>query len=261
MAGFFARLFGRGEPVEELPAAPVPARVIPRRIPEALGLVPLAEIQVEEGAAPPDFSWLDLHVDSSLIALPVSLPRFRSFTVIDVETTGLEVVYNDVLEVSALRFEGFHPTELFTCLVKPRKNKHVPTVAGDINKITDADIENAPYFSEIRGALQKFLAPAEMIVAHNLPFVVEFLYGSGIRFDPAKLYVDTLENSRRFLGSEQYFSPVRLSSFRLKDLCRFYGVPVREAPFAASGAYMTGLVFQHLLEDMAAYGTPKEASV
>lgn len=253
MAGLFSRLFGRKGPAEQVPSAPIPPITIPRRIPETLETVHIAEIAVENGAEPLNPCWLDLSLDTAIISPPIDLPEFQNFTVIDVETTGLDPVCHDVIEVTALRFEGFRPTEIFTSLVKPRKNKRVPTAAGEVNKITDAEVENAPYFSEICASLQQFLDPAKMIVGHNLPFDVRFLFISGIHWDPSKLYVDTLENSRRFLGSKRFFSPARISTFRLEDLCQFYGVPVVDAHFSASDCLMTGLVFWHLLEDMAAY--------
>lgn len=255
MAGLFSRLFGKKVPAPPIPEhpAPVTSPSIPRRIPELLKFVPVSDIALDVGADPLRPSWLDLSLDTSIISPPVAPADFGDFTVIDVETTGFDPVCHDVIEVTALRFESFKPSALFTSLVKPRHNMHIPSSASEVNMISDSDVENAPYFSEICASLQRFLNPAKIIVGHNLPFDVKFLFISGIHWDSSKLYVDTLENSRRFLGSKRYFVPTRLSSFRLEDMCRYYEIPFSDAHFSASDCYATGCVFQRLLDDMAVY--------
>lgn len=266
MAGFFSRLFGKrpsaappaAAPTPAPAPAPAPVRQVTRRIPAALAGVPLAKIELIANAAPPPSpNWLGFGLQYGTVVPPTNPAEFPSFVVVDVETTGLDCVSNEVLEVSALRFENFAPVELFTSLIRPRAFRHVPTVAGDVNKITDADISAAVYFSEISDSLQAFLDSASVIVGHNLPFDVNFLYKSGIRFDDSRLYLDTLTTAKKFMGYGGLFAPPRLTSFRLEDLCQFYGIPLDDAHVSAADCLSTGLVFHRLLEDMAAYEPPK----
>lgn len=46
-----------------------------------------------------------------------SSKRYRDFVVVDTETTGLKVGGNDIIEVSAIRFEDCKPVSIYTTLL------------------------------------------------------------------------------------------------------------------------------------------------
>ena len=69
------------------------------------------------------------------------LDRLGSFAVIDVETTGLKPVKDRIVEVSAIRFDGWEPVGRFSTLVNPEM--HIPDDAARIHGITDEDITDA----------------------------------------------------------------------------------------------------------------------
>jgi DNA polymerase III epsilon subunit-like protein len=100
--------------------------------------------------------------------------------VFDTETTGLikpGAVDIDqqpyIIDIFCLKVKHNGPKELevidtFESLVKPP----VP-ITAEINRITgiyDKDVENAPVFIEIQGALANFFLGTTRIVAHNLAF-------------------------------------------------------------------------------------------
>lgn len=264
MVNLFGRIFGKKtsstieEKTQEVPKTicPAPALTIARRTPDAVSSIPLADIKltVSPSVSP---SWLDYHLDTAVFSPPIDPFEYDTYTVVDVETTGLDPVSGEILEVSALRFEHFQPVQLFTALVKPEKFKSVPTAAAEVNKITDEDISKAVPFRRLRESLQTFIDEAPIIVGHNLPFDVQFLYRAGIVFSPEKCYVDTCYNSSHYLGYKGLFSPPRLTSHKLTDLCAFFNIPFDDAHFSASDCLATGLVYQALLEDMAKYVPPK----
>lgn len=258
MAEILKRLFGKKEPAVKNPSAPPPPppRQIPHRIPAALSAVPLAEISLKDAkAASPSF--LDLRLDTSVITPPVQPSEFGSYTVVDVETTGLDPVSGEILEVSALRFEDFKPVSLFTALTRPLHFRTVPPASAAVNRITDFQMNSAVYFHELRDGLQGFLSPASVIVGHNLPFDIKFLFKSGIHFPTDVLYIDTCYNAKKYLGKGGLSPSSRLSSFRLEDLCKYYNITFEDAHFSASDCLATGLLFKALLEDMATYEEPK----
>ena len=73
--------------------------------------------------------------------------RMSEYVVIDVETTGLQVGTCEIIEVAAVRFSDFSPTECFTTLLKSKKP--IPAEATQINNITDLMVSDKPYFNEI----------------------------------------------------------------------------------------------------------------
>ena len=263
MAGFISRLFGRkskdkdnDSPVSFAIREPL-KRSVPRRIPAALSTIPLADVTIGDSEAPRN-SWLDLSLDTTVFSPPVSPVEYGNYVVVDVETTGLDPVSAEIVEVSALRFEGFKPVSLFSALVRPVKVTRIPTSASEVNHLSYDDVADAPTFTELRESLQKFIDAAPIVVGHNLPFDVRFLFHAGICFSPEKLYVDTLYNSKNYLGYKGLFSPPRLTSFRLEDLCSFYQISLDDAHVSAADCLATGLVYHALLDDMSKYEPPKQ---
>ena len=43
------------------------------------------------------------------------------FVAVDVETTGLSPLYNELIEVSAIKYEGAKKIDTFSTLIKPKK--------------------------------------------------------------------------------------------------------------------------------------------
>lgn len=93
------------------------------------------------------------------------------FAVLDFETTGLSPVGDRVIEVGLIKVnEEGRPVAFFQRLINPER----PVGATHIHGITDADIANAPTFSEISEELIKRLR-THVIVGHNLGFDMSFL--------------------------------------------------------------------------------------
>lgn len=254
MAGFFKRLFG-GKTEEEVeaprPPEQKPKRIIPRRVPEILASVPLAEIDLAPRSDYPNACWLDLKLRTATFSPPLMTDEYGDFVAVDVETTGIDPVAGEVLEVAALRFEHFRPVELFTALTKPLHFPTVPLAASEVNGITDDDLASAVTFAELLPSLQDFIDNAKIIVGHNLPFDVKFLFKSGVVFVPERLYVDTLENAKKYLNGKKY---ARNKGYKLSTLCEHYGIDLTNAHCAAADCLAAGELFRELLCDMADNG-------
>ncbi|MDD5751818.1 MAG: 3'-5' exonuclease [Candidatus Peribacteraceae bacterium] len=98
-----------------------------------------------------------------------------AFTVFDVETTGLDPRRGDrIIEIAGMRIEGGKIMEgsAFVELVNPERP--IPWEAKRINKISDADVANAPTIDQV---LPRFLdfARDSVLVAHNAEFDMGFL--------------------------------------------------------------------------------------
>lgn len=98
-----------------------------------------------------------------------------SFTVFDVETTGLDAQSGDrIVEIAAVRIDGgiIDDTNPFFSLVNP--NREISWEAQRVNKITNEEIATAPAIELI---LPKFLefAGDSILIAHNAMFDMSFL--------------------------------------------------------------------------------------
>jgi DNA polymerase-3 subunit epsilon len=93
------------------------------------------------------------------------------FTVIDVETTGLEPE-DRVIEVAAVRIQGPREIGRLESLIAP--GIHIPPVACAISGIDDRMVAGAPSFADVWPALEELFAGAAL-VAHNAPFDLHFL--------------------------------------------------------------------------------------
>ncbi len=98
-----------------------------------------------------------------------------SFTVFDVETTGLEARKGHrIIEIAGLRIDNgeIDETRTFVSLVNPERE--IPWEAKQVNKISDEQVRLAPTIDQV---LPKFLefAQGSILVAHNATFDMSFL--------------------------------------------------------------------------------------
>ncbi len=103
------------------------------------------------------------------------MAQLPSFTVFDVETTGLDPKKGDkIIEIAGVRIEdGIVREDLSFCkLVNPERN--IPWEAKRVNNIDDSDVATAPTIDHI---LPQFLdfAQGSILVAHNCDFDMSFL--------------------------------------------------------------------------------------
>lgn len=99
----------------------------------------------------------------------------HSFTIFDVETTGLNPERGDrIIEIAGVRVEDgrIQEEKLFLSLVNP--HMPIPAEAGYIHGITEVEVKKAPPIEEV---LPQFLAFAgdSILVAHNAEFDRAFL--------------------------------------------------------------------------------------
>ena len=165
------------------------------------------------------------------------------YVVFDLETTGISRVYDEVVEISAVKVRGGKVVDEFSTLVNP--GRHIPTGASQVNGITDQMVAHAPRFVKV---LQEFLDFTEgyPLVGHNIAsFDMKFIcrdaekyYGSV----PANDYVDTLPLARKHLPN--------LSHHKLTDLASYYGLTTDGAHRALNDCRMNQQVYECMVKEM-----------
>ncbi len=99
------------------------------------------------------------------------------FTVLDLETTGLNSKRNAITEVTAIQFknDGAFGQEIakFSTFIKP--SQPIPEEIEHFTGITNDMVKSAPALIEVMSQLASFVGPSPVIVGHNVPFDIGFL--------------------------------------------------------------------------------------
>ena len=101
----------------------------------------------------------------------------RSYTALDVETTGLDAYNDRVLEIGIVQFSydgdgALVEERSWQSLVNP--GIAIPASATAIHGITDFDVFASPFFREVAAQLAGLLE-GRVMVAHNAPFDAGFI--------------------------------------------------------------------------------------
>lgn len=116
------------------------------------------------------------------------------FIAIDVETTGLSPIKNELIEVSAIKYKGTEKIETFSTLIKPKVS--IPYRITDITGITDEMVKSSPEVEDVMPKLVEFIGNSP-IVAHNADFDYKFIQSySNNSFSKNKV-IDTVAISRK----------------------------------------------------------------
>lgn len=166
---------------------------------------------------------------------------------IDLETTGLDPVTDEIIELGAVKFENGREVARFSQLVKPRK-KFLPPDIVDLTGIQDSDLKSAPKLEKV--------APAFIEFVGNLPIV-----GQNIGFDLAFLAA-AKPTSEHFLKSRtapishdagltaRFIYPC-LDSYGLNALSGLFQTSTKPCHRAVDDAAAIGELLVILLRDLA----------
>lgn len=152
------------------------------------------------------------HKGSSLLEFP------ESYVVVDLETTGLDSSYDDILEMAALRVVNGTPEETFSSLVNP--GYPIDGYITDLTGITDDMLKDAPPLPNVLVNFLTFVGDS-IIVGHNVGFDIRFIYDicELAKIQPfSNDYVDTMRLSRYFFKEEKHH--------RLSDLSKRFGIGI-----------------------------------
>ena len=160
---------------------------------------------------------------NSILTLP------QDYTVIDIETTGLDPTYNDIIEVACIKYRSGTEVDQFHSLIQPPSQydgTYVDDFITSLTGITNEMLSTAPTFEDISHELWAFL-DKELLVGHNVNFDVNFLY-------------DTFQEKNALLFQNDFLDTMRLSRRCLPELKHHRLVDIAEH-FQISGEYHRAL--------------------
>ena len=159
----------------------------------------------------------------------------NDYTVVDIETTGMNWNFCNILEISALKVRNKQIVDKFSKLINP--HEPIPFFIRNLTGITDEMVCNAPELEEVLKDFKNFLNK-DIIVGHNVNFDVNFLYDNflNVLYEPlSNNFVDTLRIARRLLPE--------LKHHKLDNLTDYYNIKARDKHRALNDCILTNQVY------------------
>ncbi len=94
------------------------------------------------------------------------------YCVFDFETTGMSGRKDKVIEIGMVKIIKGKIADTFSSFINP--GRQIPFFITKMTGITNADVENAPFFDEVYYRMKEFIGDA-VLIAHNLSFDHSFL--------------------------------------------------------------------------------------
>ena len=162
-----------------------------------------------------------------------------SIIAFDLETTGLDPKNDAIIELALIKFDETGILERYTTLINPGFPLSPETI--NITSITDEDLKDSPFFSDIRPKLLDFLSDGSPLLGHNVDFDISFFREYGVDVG-SRLLLDT------FRIAEFLFFDAK--SLNLGSLLESFGKYFESAHRALPDTQATVVLFEHCIEHM-----------
>lgn len=158
-----------------------------------------------------DSNPMTLLANNSQHYLPI-LDKFpQGIVAIDLETTGLSPLMDEIIEVAAVKLLPDGTVEKLSSFIRPKKA--IPAETTAIHGIKDQDVIDAPVIGDYLPTLLRFIGDLP-VIAHNakfdLGFIIFSLHQTGVQYPKIDVYC-SLKMSR--------FAFRELESHKLGYLC------------------------------------------
>lgn len=174
-----------------------------------------------------------------------SATEFADVVVIDTETTGLNPIKDEIIEVAAIKYTKDNQPELYNSFVSPHKD--VPHYIEYLTHITPAQLSNAPSVKKVLSELKTFIGDA-VVVGQNTKFDLDFINTKLIEQNELPLlnqWWDTSELGRIYLPF--------VSNHKLTTMCDEFGINLSDAHRAINDATATAELFFKMIDYIISY--------
>lgn len=161
-----------------------------------------------------------------------------NYIIFDIETTGLDSSYDEIIEIGAIRIENNKIVNKFQSLVKP--NRVIDDYISELTGITNDMLIDAPLIEDVLPQFIEFVGN-EILIGHNVNFDINFVYDNLYRNNYKVLtndFIDTMRLSRKLLSE--------LSHHRLTDLAEYFNIDYSNNHRALKDCEITLSVYEKL---------------
>lgn len=163
----------------------------------------------------------------------------RSYVAYDLETTGLDVEKDQIIEVGAIKVVDGRLVQEFTCIVNPHRqlNPYIVELTGITQDMVNAGYEKRPVVEEFIKFCEGF-----DVLGHNLMFDYKFMKAAAVSLKCPfeKNGVDTLFIAKKTLQT--------LKSKKLGNICEYYGYTNKSAHRAIHDAKATAYIYEEMVK-------------
>jgi len=166
----------------------------------------------------------------------------HSFVVVDIETTGLSPLKNEIIELSAIKIVHHEVKDIFTTLIKP-KGKISGFITG-LTGISNAMVEKQPKIEDVIESFYQFTKDS-IILGHNVRFDVSFIKANCKKIldkDFSNQTLDTLKIAKKIIPS--------MPNYKLETLANSYGISTKGHHRSLADCEMTFKVFECLKNEI-----------
>ena len=161
------------------------------------------------------------------------------YIAIDLETTGIRLSKDKIIEVGLLKVKDSHIIDTFSCVINP--DMQVDDKILELTKISKNELENAKRIHEVINHIVDF-CEEYVLLGHNTIFDYSFVKKeanrAGLEFE--KRGIDTYKLCKKVLPEN-----VRKN---LTDACGYFGIERKNSHRAFSDAYYTHVLFQEIIK-------------
>ncbi|BBO71127.1 hypothetical protein DSCA_50570 [Desulfosarcina alkanivorans] len=190
--------------------------------------------------------------------------RQFSYTVVDIETTGLDMKRSRILSIGAFKLAAgqIHLGRMFDQLVNPGRS--IPPTSITVHGIVPAMVTTAPGGPEVLDAFLHYLG-RDILVAHNARFDLAFLnrlMQATHGFPLQNLTIDTvplcgtlllpklfrpMPRQAKLLGRGATNPALQQNRKSLEEIAHLLGIKVHQRHTAVGDALATAMIFQRAL--------------
>lgn len=161
----------------------------------------------------------------------------KSYVCFDLETTGLDPLSNEIIEIGALKVRDGKVAERFMEFIHPQEE--ISPMITNLTGITNEMVANARPADAVISDFLEFCED-DILIGHNVGFDYSFMKSGasnlGLTFE--KFGIDTFKIAQRTLKS--------LPSKSLSSLCEYYQIENKAAHRAYYDALATAKLYQTL---------------
>jgi len=189
-----------------------------------------------------EFTFVD-QKDLDIVNNPIDIPFDDAvYTVFDIETTGLSVNFDKIIEIAAVKIRNNQIVAEYQSYVNPEIP--ISEFTTKITSIKNNDVALAPKIDEVIIEFNDFFKDT-IVVAHNAQFDMGFINKllKEHHLDNGPITsIDTLSIARNYYGG-------KLKRFNLKAVARYFKVDLVQHHRAIYDTRATADIFLHMLRD------------
>lgn len=169
-----------------------------------------------------------------------TIDLLSDYIVFDIETTGLDSSYDEVIEIGAIKVKNNKTVSKFNSLVKPKNE--IDEYITELTGITNEMVKDAPTIEEVLPDFMDYIGN-DILIGHNVNFDINFIYDNLYRNKLDVLtndFIDIMRISRKLLPE--------LPHHRLIDLAKYFKIDSTNNHRSLKDCEITMNVYENLKE-------------